>query len=194
MAEEVLLMEGCSICDAPEYVEYVIPKKRKRRSKKMARRRRLSGLGADFLPPEVMENLKIGALSAAGAFVSDRVAEKVKTSLLKDVKWSDESEAALTVGVGVLLGGLVYRFFRRADIASALVIGPMVFAGSTLLTKYLSPPVSSQSGIGLIQVEPTQQPLQAGTAEAGEMGVVTTEEMSVPIPDRPIQAIPFAGI
>jgi len=139
----------------------------------------LSGLGAisDLIPPNVMNTAKTAALAAAGAVLVDRIVDYVAPKL--NIV-STTSRTILTIGVGLLAGGLAYKFTRRMDVATALAMGPITLA----VYSAVSPMLAS----------PAQQP---ALPAAEGLGLITTERtpsVVYEMPARPLTQIPaFAG-
>lgn len=166
-------------------------------------RRRLSGgnLGVlkDFVDPEFQQNLKVGAMAAVGTYVVDQVIDRVEKWRAQKARQANqtyqplslEMQAVLSIGIGALLGGLVYRTFKRRDLAGALVIGPVATSVTALLSTWLKPAAATTSGVGLVL--PPDQDMQVqvtGQQEGNEVGLVTSVEPQVSLPSAPIQSIP----
>lgn len=180
MREEVLLIEGCPVCVDEYYLGYA-KRKRKRRSRKMARRRISSGeLGAlkELFTEDFVSHLKTGALAALGATIVDKlVVEKIN-------EWKGPLDVQLRslimIAAGGLLGGVALKITNRRDIAAALTIGPVAMAIINLMGEWWPKrQVTQQSGLSL---------------PSGDLGVLTTTELPQPsLPASPIQQVPTLG-
>jgi len=135
----------------------------------------LSGIGnlgalSDILTPDVVGTIKTGLIAAAGAVVGDKATEYAAEKF----GVSGNTKLLLQAAIGILGGGLVYKFTANKELATAVALGPVFLAAYNAI----SPMLAGASS--------------ASTPTAG-LGLITRSEYQ-PVPTRVLPASPLTSV
>lgn len=91
-----------------------------------------------------------GAIAVGGAFVTERIYEKIGKELKLSGWKADLAEMATGIAIGLLIG----KFLKRPKLAAAFAIGPVVLGGMKFANRVLATTSGLGGPIGLTAFEP----------------------------------------
>lgn len=91
-----------------------------------------------------------GAIAVGGAFLTQRVYEKIG----KELKLSGWKSDLAEIATGVALGLVIGKFLKRPKLAAAFAIGPVVNGGIKLANRVLAETAGLGGPIGMTAFEP----------------------------------------